>query len=301
MKIPVPLLLLSALIGTSLAAAEPSAFGAGDLSKDNPYGLTESEKHILKNKNELKEIEKKTYVQGSKVETLLERLDGLQTIVEGLSEKSHAQQLESTTLKNDEKDRYDKLLSRVDANEKNILEFKTLLSELSKVIDNINSKYISKNEFNTLVKEINALKDNISKELKSGDASKTFSSEFSGLSNAEIENEARDFYDKKYYTKAIERYEYLLEKNYKPARDNYMLGEIYYYRKKYDQAISYFKESATLYENASYMPILMLHTAAAMQNIGDIKNAKAFYEAIISKYPDDSVSKDAKKRIEKLK
>jgi TolA-binding protein len=49
------------------------------------------------------------------------------------------------------------------------------------------------------------------------------------------------------------------------------------------------------------MPVLMLHTAASMENIGDIKNAKAFYEAIISKYPDESVSKEAKKRIDNLK
>jgi uncharacterized protein YkvS len=190
MKIILSSILLSTFVCTSLSAAEPSAFGAGDLSKDDPYGLTESEKYILKNKNELKKIEKKTHVQNSKVETLLERLDGLQTIVEGLGEKSHNQKLDSENYQKGQKENFDNLLARVDANEKNILEFKTLLSELSKVIDTINSKYISKDEFNTLVKEINSLKDNISKELKSSvDTSKTFSSEFSGLSNAEIEKE----------------------------------------------------------------------------------------------------------------
>ncbi|MEA3228888.1 MAG: hypothetical protein U9P38_07440, partial [Campylobacterota bacterium] len=36
-----------------LYSAEPSAFGAGNLDNPNPYGLTDSEKVLLENKNNL--------------------------------------------------------------------------------------------------------------------------------------------------------------------------------------------------------------------------------------------------------
>ena len=42
----------------SLLSAEPSAFGAGDLDSDNPYGLTKDEKYIWQNKQDIKKIYK---------------------------------------------------------------------------------------------------------------------------------------------------------------------------------------------------------------------------------------------------
>jgi len=36
---------------------EPSAFGAGDLDAPNPYGLSSSEKHILKNQKDIKSLQ----------------------------------------------------------------------------------------------------------------------------------------------------------------------------------------------------------------------------------------------------
>jgi len=47
MKKNIFLLLLPLL---SIYANEPSAFGAGDLTVDNPYGLTSSEKVLLETK-----------------------------------------------------------------------------------------------------------------------------------------------------------------------------------------------------------------------------------------------------------
>ena len=51
----ITIILLSVI---ALCASEPSAFEAGNLDAPNPYGLTSSEKVILKNKKEVKTFEK---------------------------------------------------------------------------------------------------------------------------------------------------------------------------------------------------------------------------------------------------
>jgi len=48
--------LLVAVLPYSLFSAEESAFGAGDLENPTPYGLTSSEKVILKNKESLHKV-----------------------------------------------------------------------------------------------------------------------------------------------------------------------------------------------------------------------------------------------------
>lgn len=53
MKQSKTVLLLSFTLPILLSAAEPSAFGAGDLSNENPYGLTSNEKVILDTKKEI--------------------------------------------------------------------------------------------------------------------------------------------------------------------------------------------------------------------------------------------------------
>jgi len=78
-----------------------------------------------------------------------------------------------------------------------------------------------------------------------------------------------------------------------------LIGEMYYKRKDYAKAISYFKKSSKLYAKASYMPRLMLHTAIAMQKTGDKKHAKAFFNAIMQKYPNSKEAREAKKYLDK--
>ena len=92
-------------------------------------------------------------------------------------------------------------------------------------------------------------------------------------------------------------YEYLIEKNYKPAYAHYMIGVMNYRRKNYANAIAYFKESAKLYSKASYMPTLLLHTAVAMKRTGDKQNAQKFFKVLMKKYPSSAEAKSAKKYI----
>jgi len=305
MKRSVLVVLLTAAVPLLLISAEPSAFGAGDLSNPEPYGLTSNEKVILDNKDKLRKVVVKSNNQANEVDSLRERIDGLQSIIESLSRKAHNNKItlnrlkEENTLKSENSDEYEKRLSEVVGNNsKNIEKTKVLMSEISLLVDSINKDYVTKKEFNSLVNDVNRFKALIAKELKSSSKiKKPAKSKLASMSNAQIAKQAQAYFDKKWYTNAIEYYEFLVNKNYKPAYGNYMLGEMNYRRKNYSDAITYFKQSASLYSKASYMPKLMLHSAIAMKKTGDTKNAKTFFSAIIAKYPQSREAKEAKKYI----
>ena len=290
----------------NLIGAEPSAFGAGNINNPNPYGLTSSEELLLQNKKNLRKVVVKSNNQANEVDSLRERIDGLQTIIESLSRKSQENKIYLKNLDKKGKEElnsaneYEKRLSEISqTNSQSIEQIKLVIGELSTLLDSINTTYITKDEFNVLVKEMNQFKDLVAKELKSSSAPKK--SELSQMSTGEVATKAKQFYNKKYYTKAIEYYSYLIEKNYKPARAHYMIGEMKYKRKNYSDAISYFKKSASLYSKASYMSSLMLHTAISMDKTGDKKNAKAFYKGVIQKFPNTKDAKDAKKYLSLMK
>ena len=289
--------LLAFFFSLSLYGDEPSAFGAGNLESDNPYGLTSSEKVLLKNKQTLADIKKKSYANQNQVDALLERIDGLQTIVEGLNEKAQNNKNELKRMADDmdTDDSVQKLETVVKANESNIIQLKSVMDDFSKMIDTINSNYVSKADYNALVNDVNEFKRLVSKELKSTNVPKSSTS--NKTSSSELATQAKANYDRERYTKAIEQYEILIERKYKPARANYMVGEMWYYRKDYGKAIAYFKASASLYDKASYMPTLMLHTAISMEHTGDKKNAQAFFRAIITKYPDSEAASMAQEKL----
>ncbi|MBU0721232.1 hypothetical protein KJ877_07815 [bacterium] len=299
--------LLVALLPFSLIGSEPSAFGAGNLNNPKPYGLTSSEEVLLENKKNLQKVVVKSNNQANEVDSLRERIDGLQSIIEGLSKKSHENRVNLQNLDNKNKEElkssneYEKRLSEVSSNNSQSIEkIKIVISELSLLIDTINVSYVTKDEFNGLVNDVNSFKELVAKELKNS-SSASNSSKFDGISSAEIAKKAKAFYNKKYYNDAIEHYSYLIEKNYKPARAHYMIGEMKYYRKNYAEAIAYFKKSASLYSKASYMPTLMLHTAVSMEKSGDKNNAEIFYNGLISKYPESQQASEAKKYIGLMK
>jgi len=294
--------LLVAAVPTILLAAEPSAFGAGDLSNPKPYGLTSNEKVILETKDKLNKVTLKSNTQENQLDSLRERIDGLQSIVESISRKTHNNEINFGKLKEENQvsatssTEYQKRLGEsIQENSENIDKLKTSVAEMSKLIDIINSKYVTKDEFNTLVQDINNFKDLVSKELKSSSKQQTSKK----VSSAKLYNDAKAYYDKKFYTKAIQNYKELIARKYKPAYSNYMIGEMNFKRKNYAKAITYFKMSSSLYSKASYMPKLMLHTAISMDKTGDTSHANSFYRAIVGKYPSSTEAKEAKKLLGK--
>ena len=304
MKFSRKVLLLSTVFPILLTAAEPSAFGAGNLNSPNPYGLTSNEKVILDTKDKLRKVSVKSNNQANQLDSLRERIDGLQSVIESLSRKAHnnkinlQKQNELSNLKTKNSSEYEKRLGEiVQANSTSIEQQKVLMGEMSLLIDTINAKYVSKDEFNLLVTDVNNFKSMIAQELKSGNKKPT-ESKLDSLSSKELYDQADKYFKKKYYTNAIENFELLIKRNYKPAYAHYMIGEMNYKRKNYANAISYYKKSSSLYSKASYMPTLMLHTAVSMSKTGDKQHAAAFFEAVVAKYPNSVEAKEAREYLQ---
>ncbi len=93
----------------------------------------------------------------------------------------------------------------------------------------------------------------------------------------------------------------MVEKKYKSSEANFWLGELYFEQKKYKEAISYYKQSASENEKAPTMPTLLLHTGISMEKNGDVANAKAFYKATVSKFSGSGAALEAEKKLSKLK
>lgn len=315
MKIAKSIAALAIILPCYLLGAEPSAFGAGDLNNPNPYGLTSTEAVLLETKKNLNKVVVKSNNQANEVESLRQRVDGLQTIIESISTSSHENKLkiksllDESSLKSQSNVEYDKRISKtiednsnaIVVNAKEIEKINLLIIEISKIVDSINESYVSKNEFNSLVNDVNKFKDLVAKELKAKEKQPSIQSTYERMTNGEVETKAKELYDQKSYSEALKYYKYLIDKKYKPARSHYMAGEIEYYKKNYAEAIAYFKKSASLYSKADYMPVLMLHTAISMDETGDKKNAVNFYDAVISQYPNSDSAKTAKNRLSKTK
>ncbi len=114
---------------------------------------------------------------------------------------------------------------------------------------------------------------------------------------AEIFKEGEEFYNHSNFSQADEYLRYAVKENYKPARGNYLLGEIAFQEKRYEDAIYYYKTSATRYDKANYMPRLMLNSAKSFTALKERENAQRFLETLITLYPQSSEAKEAKKLI----
>ncbi|WP_286337536.1 tetratricopeptide repeat protein [Hydrogenimonas cancrithermarum] len=286
------LIALGAVAGTP----EPSAFGAGNLDSANPYGLSEEEQHILKNKRAIEALQKSFLKQQQIVQENRERIDGLQSIIEGLNGKIRSYDRALKRL-DDLNRSVDDLHLRTDAlaktQEENFEQLRTVLQELGSLIDSINEKYVDKERFNQLETAFLEFKHAYETFLKKGD--------LSGKSNAKIFSEAKKLFRKKQYSDAKIYFAHLIKNHYKPATSNYYLGEIAYREGRYKDAIAYYKKSASLYDKSSFMPTLLLHTAISLERIGDKKQASQFYESLIQLYPKSKSATIAKKNLAKLR
>lgn len=288
-------LIVFTLLASFLFASEPSVFGAGDLTNPNPYGLTNEEKLILDNKKEIQGIAHKNNLQNAKVESVSERLDGMQAIIEGLGQSVNDQRIALQKMKESvESDQnssvvLDALTKRSDANSENITQLKGLVEELSKTVDGINASYVTKEEFSALIKQLK-----MTLPVSALSTSKK-------MDDATLEKEAKKLFEQKKYDEAQNYFEMMIQKKYKAPEANFWIAEIFFERKKYKEAVRYYKQSASANEKASYMPTLLLHTGISMEKNGDTTNAKAFYGATISKFAGSGAAEEAKERVSKLK
>jgi len=209
-----------------------------------------------------------------------ERIDGLTTIIEGLSaslnELQSKKEVTGTTQNGDD----------------------ALLQKLAAMIDKINANYVTKEALNKALNgNVSSTKSSNSKISKS----KINKSEsLTGKSTAILYSEGVRHFVKHRYVEAKKRFTITDTKGYKAAASNYYLGEIAYYTKKYEDAIFYYKKSAGINDKASYIDTLLLHTAISLDRTGEKEQARMFYENIITNYPSKKTAKIAKDRVKKL-
>jgi len=295
--------------------------------------LNSSEKHILKNQKRLSNLSVKVNDVNSLIDSVNKRLEGLESIYEGDSSKLNSTVLRMNNLmkkfelssdlvnKNSTdtaeiKAVSEELLNMKEESDKDfkkkIDDLKRLVSKMSKLLNKINTEYVSsselksnmkqfitRNEFDELKKSL-GLKLNNSTSTKTTDKTKSNNKKLTSSEKSKISLSAKESFKKRFFNDAIPKFEKLVSLNYKPAEGNYYLGEMWYVRKKYDLAINHFKKSAILYDQAAYMPTLLLHSAISFEKTKDKDNARSFYSTLIDLYPSSDEVKIAKKNLSKL-
>ncbi|EGK8165567.1 tetratricopeptide repeat protein [Campylobacter coli] len=308
-----------ALIGATLLYAESSAFGAGDLTSDSPYGLTSGEK-LLKEK--LDTLSNNDAQVNSRISEIEQRVEGLQSTLEGINSQyaksnSRLTQLETNfeTMENNLSTELQNLKAYVEESRKiqdtNNKQIKKILAELSSLVDSINANYVSKddlNDFNLSAKNtlvIPTSDDKNATSLKENNASvipvkekevKQIDDSWKKKKNNEILDLAIKDLNDNSYENSKTKLNYLISKQYKPARANFWLGEIEYKQKKYNNAIAYYKTSSALSTKGDYFPKLLYHTAISLDKIGDPKTANGFYKALKTNYPNSPEAKASPNR-----
>ena len=276
---------LSFILASSLFA-EPSAFGAGAMDSDNPYGLTESERSIVENRKVSLANQKIIRKQSIIIEQLQEKIEGLSSVIDSISSKigqtgEKINEMNSQSQKAGDQD-IENLQAQIDEMKKSSdANYAKINSSLKKVTKLMGGSTSSSSK---------STKKKVDNKVKPTPKAKP-------ISNGELLKKAISSYRSKNYTKAGEAFTKLASKSYKPAKTNYYLGEIAYYTKKYEDAVSFYKTSVGYYDQASYMPTLLLHTALSFKNIGDMENADRFFNTILSAYPDSPEVSIAQKNI----
>ncbi|MEA3314696.1 MAG: hypothetical protein U9Q30_02405 [Campylobacterota bacterium] len=319
-----------------LYSQERSMFGAGDLESDSPYGLTPSEKVIVKNKqilvenekqiknvdNKIKTVDGKISDIYSKVNLFQESIEATNSLVEGnggklnrinISLNNQINKIENNSnlskknmediklLKNDFQgqiqNELNDLINIIETNKDNIKTLQNSFKEIVSLLNDINKDYVSKSEFNKLLAMLDKKENQVQRKKTT---KKVVEKKFS-KDNKKLIAEARVLFKKDYFTKALPILEHLIEEKYRPAECNFLVGEIKFYRKKYKEAISYFKTSMLLYDKSKYLPKLLLHSAISFEKIKDNENARNFYLTLIDIYPESNEAKKASKKIKNLK
>jgi len=233
------LLILPLLASFSLA--EPSAFGAGNLDSDTPYGLTKDEKYIWQNKQDIKKLRKLIIKQAQKIkeqqqiinklklnllnykmqmDTLSQRVNGIESLMPAFDELSisvHNIKKEVSNIKNDNNQTKVKLEN-----------LQSDLDELKNIVD-INKQNSDKN-----MQVIISLIEELAKKIDKIEIQKQKSTQINfNQPKSKLLDEAIKYYKQLKFAKAQKIFNYLYEKNYKPALMLFYLGEIEYKRGYY--------------------------------------------------------------------
>ncbi len=291
----------SIILLVMLLDAEPSAFELqSGATKNDISNLRSSSKNLqgiaTDLQNRLIEVEQgqeglKTLLEGQNAKIkrisdalldLQNSLSSLQNRLDFVEEKEKNQTQDIDALKDQlltQQDEIKKLQSSLQEinqsmteNNKNIIQQLTLMSQ-----------FLEKNQQQHL---------NIIEEKKK-EQEKVQPAPLPKKSNKENFAQAKDLLRKKDYNGAEFILNSLIKENYKVAESYFILGDISYRKKNYKGAVDLYKKSASLDENASYMPVLLWRTAWSFRYLKDQHNYEKFIELLARLYPESEQGKKA--------
>ena len=280
------ILFLGAIVGSSFAYAQYNDYGYNQNPQADPYAQQQksipAKQVIIQNRKEITALK-------SRVSELEERVSGLTSLLEGANAAIGELQMSRSPFPANAN-------TSAPVNNDNT----ALIKELGVMIDKINASYVSKEELQKLLKGKKVSSTTKVKPKKEKIVSSTPEQSLDSKPTAKVYSEGVRLFIKQRYDEAKKRFVITDKKGYKPAASNYYLGEIAYYTKKYSTAIFHFKKSAGIYDQASYIDVLLLHTGVSLEKTGDKTQAKSFYENIIANYPDKKSSRIAKDRLKRM-
>lgn len=267
------IILIGVVTGVSLLLAnEPSVYGAGNIDSSSPYGLTTTEQNVLNNRKQVQKLLNQVSEHQS-------RIAGLTTVVDGLNNQvlDLKEQLKESRKAESKRDEASAKL------EEDYKKSYTLLLELGKMIDQINNNYLTK-------ADLGIFQNNNSNNMIIDGRSYTNTTQQPenqqyGSDISDIYREGVELFSHKSYLAAADKFRQSIAQNYKLAPSSYYLGEIAYFTNDYYSAISYYKKSASIYDKASYMKILYLHTALSLSKTGQHDQARGFFKYVLDNYP----------------
>lgn len=306
-----------ALATTVLAVvAEPSAFRAGDINAKEPYGLTAQEKAIHANKKSIEKLEKQLFA-------IEQKLDKLSLMLEGSSAttRSNSETIRNLMAQFDNQNDYKKqndeatkkladnieLLHKQDQlKDKQIKELQQQTNQNQKKLADqialLQKSTVNKEDIQKVLKELAEEIENNRNAINAlGGKKQIKKDEFENQTPDSLLSEVKNDIESKKYDQAQKKVNYMIEKKYNLPESYFYLGSIYYFKNDNQKAISAFKESAKLDENAKHMPVLLFYSAISLEREKNSVEAKKFYETLLSLYPDHAIAESAKKRLEKIK
>jgi TolA-binding protein len=281
-----------------LLLADIDPFNAGNVNSSNPYGLTPTEKAIVKNKNEI--LKNKNQINKLKKEIkkvksdLTAKLVMYDEIINDLKDKTASM----NTLINE----IDNLNSRITSIEKKV---SILENNLDNNLSSLNEKYIKLNQkYEKLKESIDAIVNIQNENFKY--LTDTIQNLITQIKNQNISpkeafKKAKELYFNNKLNKAKELFLISLNNSYLPATSSFYLGEIAYKQKKYKEALAFYKKSVNLYpKKTSFTAKLLYHSGIAFERLGKIQEAKLTFKKLIHDFPNSKYSTFAKRELEKL-
>lgn len=218
----------------------------------------------------------------------IEKVENLQALVESyqVSQKPQVELIQNLKL-------------QVEANTKNIEQMNQKIDKLSEAFLQANEEILK--QIQVLSEQAVALQNNIQgiqnqpiiASIRESNSASAKQYNFSS-NNTDNLKEAKNLIKQKRLDDAKEYFEYLIDQNFAVAESSYYLGEIYYVRKEYNDALPYYKTSASLDSKASYMPILLWHTAWSFKYLNDQENYKKFLQTLVALFPQSEQGRKAK-------